>query len=70
MGSMSKVHAVYPTAFWRPQGLSGSGAGNLKTCEFIADSSPPSGTPGILTSFIAGERNLELHCPDLKVGGK
>lgn len=60
MGSMAKVHAVYPTAFWRPQGLSGSGAGNLKTCEFIADSSPPSGKPGILTSFIAGERNLEL----------
>jgi monoamine oxidase len=60
MGSMAKVHAVYPTAFWRPQGLSGSGAGNLKTCEFIADSSPPSGKPGILTSFIAAERNLEL----------
>jgi len=60
MGSMSKVHAVYPTAFWRPQGLSGSGFGNLKTCEFIADSSPPSGKPGILTSFIGGERNVEL----------
>jgi len=60
MGSMSKVHAVYPTAFWRAKGLSGTGAGNLKTCEFIADSSSPSGRPGILTSFIAGERNVEL----------
>lgn len=60
MGSMSKVHAVYPTAFWRERKLSGTAAGNLKTCEFIADSSPPSGKPGILTSFIAGERNLEL----------
>ena len=60
MGSISKVHAVYPTAFWRPLGISGSAAGDLKTCEFIADSSPPSGKPGILTSFIAGNRNLEL----------
>lgn len=60
MGSLSKVHAIYPNAFWRKQCLSGSGAGNLKTCEFIADSSPESGTPGILTSFIAGDRNIEL----------
>ena len=60
MGSLSKVHAIYPNAFWRKQCLSGSGAGNLRTCEFIADSSPESGTPGILTSFIAGDRNIEL----------
>ncbi|CAI8695816.1 flavin monoamine oxidase family protein [Burkholderia cenocepacia] len=60
MGSISKVHAVYPTAFWRARNLSGTAMGNLKTCEFIADSSPPSGKPGILTSFIAGKRNVEL----------
>jgi monoamine oxidase len=60
MGSMSKVHAVYDKAFWRADCLSGSGAGNLKTCEFIADSSSPDGSPGILTSFIAGDRNREL----------
>jgi monoamine oxidase len=60
MGSMSKVHAIYPTAFWRDECLSGSAAGNLKTCEFIADSSGPSGKPGILTSFIAADRNCEL----------
>jgi L-amino acid dehydrogenase len=68
MGSMSKVHAVYDTAFWRDQCLSGSFAGNLRTgadeypkvCEFIADSSPPGGKPGILTSFIAAGRNREL----------
>jgi monoamine oxidase len=61
MGSMSKVHAVYEHAFWRADCLSGSVAGNLKTCEFIADSSPPNGRPGILTSFIAGNRNLEMQ---------
>lgn len=60
MGSMSKVHAIYETAFWREQCLSGSAAGDLKTCEFIADSSGPTGKPGILTSFIAADRNCEL----------
>ena len=68
MGSMSKVHAVYDRAFWRDDCLSGSAAGNLKTCEFIADSSSPSGQPGILTSFIAGDRNREIGgLPDEKV---
>jgi len=60
MGSMSKVHAVYDSAFWREDCLSGNSAGDLKTCEFIADSSPPSGKPGVLTSFIAADRNVEL----------
>jgi monoamine oxidase len=74
MGSMSKVHAVYETAFWRDDCLSGSTAGNLQDlkaagfpryCEFIADSSPPPDAqgmsrPGILTSFIASDRNREL----------
>ena len=60
MGSMAKVHAVYDHAFWREDCLSGSAAGDLKTCEFIADSSSPSGRPGILTSFIAADRIREL----------
>jgi monoamine oxidase len=60
MGSMAKVHAVYERAFWRDACLSGSGASNLKTCQFIADSSPPGGSPGILTSFIAADRNKQL----------
>jgi len=69
MGSMTKVHVLYDTAFWRDNCLSGSAAGNLgdlagsgmpKYCEFIADSSPPGGKPGILTSFIAADRNREL----------
>src|ERR1051325_2028209 len=61
MGSMSKVHAVYDHAFWRDQCLSGSAAGNLETCEFIADSSSEDGKPGILTSFIAADRNVGLR---------
>jgi monoamine oxidase len=83
MGSMSKVHAVYlDGAFWRDECFSGSAAGNLTrdptdkakttgltTCEFIADSSNCAGKPGILTSFIAGARNVALSgksCKDVK----
>lgn len=61
MGSMSKVHAVYDDAFWREDCLSGSATGNLETCEFIADSSSVDGRPGILTSFIAADRNVGLR---------
>jgi|GEM_PF-133691 len=71
MGSMAKVHAVYDTAFWRADCLNGTAVGNLehpevdpkapngklKICEFIADSSPPGGRPGVLTTFIAGDIN-------------
>jgi monoamine oxidase len=52
MGSMIKVFAIYKSAFWREKGLNGFGVGNLKTLELTADSSLPSGTPGILASFV------------------
>ena len=52
MGSMIKVFAIYKTAFWRNQNLNGFGVGNLKTLELTADSSLPSGSPGILASFV------------------
>lgn len=52
MGSMIKVFAIYKRAFWRDKNLNGFGVGNLKTLELTADSSLPSGTPGILASFV------------------
>ena len=55
MGSMVKVLALYRRPFWRERGLNGLGIGNLSTLELTVDSSPPDG-PGILASFIAGER--------------
>lgn len=58
MGSMAKVIAVYPRAFWRDKGLSGMGIGPLPTLELTADSSPPSGTPGILASFVSSDRTV------------
>lgn len=59
MGSILKVHAIYPIAFWRSSGLSGIGNGNLPVAEFTADSSPPGGVPGILTAFIAGDAAVQ-----------
>ena len=37
---------------WRKANLNGFGVGNLKTLELTADSSLPSGTPGILAAFV------------------
>lgn len=56
MGSMVKVLATYPEAFWRQEGLNGLGIGNLPTLELTSDCSPPEGKPGLLAGFIAGER--------------
>jgi monoamine oxidase len=60
MGACIKNHAIYPEAFWRDAAESGIAIGNLPTIEFTVDSSPPSGRPGILTSFIAASRAVEL----------
>ena len=56
MPSKWKVLAVYPTAFWRQQGFCAAGAGNLSVLEQTADACPPSGQPGIIASFVSGNR--------------
>ena len=61
-GTGVKVHAVYPTAFWRSGGFSGQALGN----GFVGltyDNSPESGTPGILVGFVADEAAMP-HGPD------
>jgi monoamine oxidase len=58
MGSMAKVIAVYPRAFWREKGLSAQGFGTLPTVGITADSSPPSGTPGIIAGFVSSHRTV------------
>ena len=60
MGSMFKILTVYPTAWWRDQGLNGYGQGNLSTLELTADSSPPSGKPGVLAAFVSADRAIRL----------
>ena len=63
MGKLSKVHVVYPTPFWREWQeqdsapkirLNGIAITDLPTTPFTVDSSPPSGSKGILTTFVAG----------------
>ena len=48
------VHCVYPTRFWRDEGLSGQVTSDAGGVRVTADTSPPSGTPGILVGCIAG----------------
>jgi len=60
MGSMIKVLAIYDSAWWRDQGLSGFAQGQLSALSLTADSSPPSGRPGILAGFVAGDRALQI----------
>ena len=61
MGSMIKVFAIYTSAFWRDKGLNGFGVGNLKTLELTADSSLPSGTPGILASCVTASAAVDFQ---------
>ena len=61
MGSMIKVFAIYPSAFWRSQNLNGFAVGNLKTLKLTADSSLPSGTPGILAAFVTASEAVAFQ---------
>ena len=54
MGSSIKVHAVYPSAFWRKKGLSGQVISEEDYVTFAMDNSPPSGEPGIIAGFLEG----------------
>ena len=48
------VHCVYPTRFWRDDGLSAQVTSDAGVVRVTADTSPPSGSPGVLVGFIAG----------------
>ena len=54
-GSIIKVLAVYEEPFWRADGLSGQGFGPYQLVRELYDNSPPSGQPGVLVTFLAGE---------------
>ena len=61
MGTSIKCLAVYPEAFWRttPPGA-WVAFGQLPTISYGCDSSPPSGKPGVMASFIEGPVALRL----------
>ena len=59
MGSVIKYAAIYPTAWWRSKGLSGTTVSDRDVLA-TADSSPPDGKPGILTGFVIGPAAIRL----------
>jgi monoamine oxidase len=53
-GSVIKCVAVYDTPFWRDEGLTGGAASLTGPVRATFDACPPDGTPGVLSSFVAG----------------
>lgn len=66
MGSVTKVHAVYPEPFWRDRDLSGQVAADAGLLRLVFDDSPEDAGCGVLTGFIAGaaDRAAESLGPD------
>jgi putrescine oxidase len=54
-GSVIKALAVYEQPFWRREGLSGEGFAPYALVREVYDNTPPSGSPGVLCTFLAGE---------------
>lgn len=54
MGHLIKSEAVYPTPFWRAQGLSGQGVNDEGIASVPFDNSPPDGSVGVLFAFTGG----------------
>lgn len=51
MGNVAKAVAVYPSAFWRSDGLAGAAISHLGPLREIHDMSGPDGTPAALFGF-------------------
>lgn len=54
-GVVIKALTVYDHPFWREDGLSGQGFAPYRLIRELYDNSPPSGEPGVLVTFLAGE---------------
>jgi monoamine oxidase len=55
MGSAIKVQCLYPTPFWRSNGLTGQATSDSGPIRCTFDNSPETGTPGVLLGFIEGD---------------
>jgi monoamine oxidase len=55
MGTIIKVHALYPTPFWRDAGYSGQVTNYAGILGTVFDNSPESGNPGVLLGFVEGD---------------
>ncbi|HEU5037281.1 MAG TPA: flavin monoamine oxidase family protein [Nocardioides sp.] len=54
-GSVFKVYAVYPTPFWREDGLNGQAGSDCGPVKVTFDNTPPGYARGILMGFIEAE---------------
>jgi putrescine oxidase len=54
-GLVLKVQLVYPTPFWRSEGLSGTGFAPYEMVHEIYDNTPEDDERGFLVGFVAGE---------------
>jgi putrescine oxidase len=54
-GCVTKILTVYDEPFWRADGLSAEGAAPYHFVRELYDNSPPSGSVGVLCTFLAGE---------------
>lgn len=61
MGSALKLHAVYPTPFWRAAGRSGVTTSAEGPVTETVDNSTPGSTRGVLTAFSYGRQARELR---------
>ena len=55
-GDVIKVLAVYDEPFWRAEGLAGEGFAPYQLVREVYDNTPPAGSPGVLCTFLAGEK--------------
>jgi monoamine oxidase len=53
-GSLMKFEAAYPRPFWRDRGLTGQVVSESGPVKVTFDTSPESGTPGVMMGFIGG----------------
>ncbi len=60
MGHLIKSEAVYPTPFWRAEGLSGQGVNDQGIASVPFDNSPPDGSVGVLFAFTGGSAASRL----------
>ena len=51
---MITVHCVYPTRFWRDDGLSAQVTSDAGAVRVTADTSPPSGSPASSSASLPG----------------
>ncbi|HLN16497.1 MAG TPA: NAD(P)/FAD-dependent oxidoreductase [Acidimicrobiales bacterium] len=61
MGSVTKLHALYPEPFWRDDGLNGQLISPNGVLGSTFDDSPPDGSHGRLVGFIAADKCRHLE---------